>query len=401
MRSSSPFDSSLSSLSSPITFVHRSVSRTYSTKRIIMHIEKRKAQAALTDSDVEKSDNDDVPLGQEVVQKKRVNPRSRRSDTKYRSNVERLTGRQEKGSEVQEHVIDDTRPVRRRHKLANDHPSAVALNRPQRQSLSPSSPKNASEALTPALIFDPSNSPPQPQRTHRSPTTPTKHSHQGGQPSTPHLTPKDLSTHFIAVSPHKMAAAVSGHSPGEQNSEVGSGSRGMRVGGIRRMLTKTQSLGGVLDSPSKSQSTPSVTRQDEEEWSILPDRACPTTPTRSIARTRSLPETPGKEGSIVRGSPIMTIADAEIQILRVKANRTYGNNRTILAESSKMAMERDDARFNIDKISINGPSTKESYADLSRKYLIDDAELGNERAGSFNLAQVFRPLHRIAIPDCS
>ncbi|KAK4690015.1 hypothetical protein P7C73_g86, partial [Tremellales sp. Uapishka_1] len=185
--------------------------------------------------------------------------------------------------------------------------------------------------------------PPSSTPTQAVPSTPPR-STRLSRPITPRSSPRDLSALFAAVSPAK---SLSG-----ETEEPGSAS--CRPGGMRRMLTKTQSLG----SPSKLSSSTSA---GDHPFSSFAE-AGPSTPTRGLGRTASLPSTPSK-------SPgrLATLAAGGVAVAGNasggRAKRTYGRERSFLAPVAK-----PDGRGGKEDDKI-----RESYAELNDRYQVNNA----------------------------
>jgi hypothetical protein len=163
-----------------------------------------------------------------------------------------------------------------------------------------------------------------------------------------------LSRHFADLSPGKEL----GQSPFENMVAL------KRPGGMRRMLTKSQSMA----TDPRSEVHPGSTQL-----------AGSSTPTR-ISRTQSLPESPLRRNEYESTSdPALFLmpAAAPQEDSEGSAKRTYGKSRSfaITAESRKSTAPSE----------IPGESdvsAKESYAELRKRYEVDNSDVNGSRSSS-------------------
>lgn len=417
MRSSSPINSSPSSHQPSSSRVAK---RTYS-KRVTVHVQKRKAQAALPSSDTEESGEDDeIQLGRKNFageSKKMRRGLDRGSPSPRRIagwNLE-VEGHEE---EEEQEMVEETSPTRRterRSKLSNSECSSI-LASPTR-SASPPKPlwKRSGDTLqesrtretngqrsrsmsgsygiygagsraVPVVNLEPPSSSPTLNIRTRNPSTPPRKSHRAAGPLMPHSSPRDLSALFAAVSPARHPALSQQLRSGGEGSKGGSVSqpgKAVRTGGLRRMLTKTQSLGAVPDSPSKPGATSKFSAEDS-----LSDKSTPlsglSTPSRSIGPTRSLPESPLRSSHLT-ATPRLVL-DSALAVPSGsggKAKRTYGGSRTFLAESSGPAAGVSVARSDdTEVLGRNDILAKQSYAELRKRYGVDNTEAADDGSES-------------------
>jgi len=157
-------------------------------------------------------------------------------------------------------------------------------------------------------------------------------------PSTPTSSPRDYAHLFAAISPDP--------------SIMSSPSR-------KRLVGYSQSSGAVLDSPSKL-------RRGFSHVYDSPGRSGPSTPTKQLAKTQSMPISPSKP--IEDGDPsAMWIkpAEPEGQGSGGRAKRIYGRTRTVVAED-------EDTVTDVEK--LEEALSKESYASLRSRYEVNSGE---------------------------
>ena len=157
-------------------------------------------------------------------------------------------------------------------------------------------------------------------------------------PSTPTSSPRDYAHLFAAISPDP--------------STLSSPSR-------KRLVGFSQSSGAVLDSPSKL-------RRGFSHVYDSPSRSGPSTPTKQLGKTQSMPISPSKP--IEDGDPsAMWIkpAEPEGQGSGGRAKRIYGRTRTVVAED-------EDTVTDVEK--LEEALSKESYASLRSRYEVNSGE---------------------------
>jgi len=157
-------------------------------------------------------------------------------------------------------------------------------------------------------------------------------------PSTPTSSPRDYAHLFAAISPDP--------------SILSSPSR-------KRVIGQSQSSGAILESPSKL-------RRGFSHIYDSPGRAGPSTPTKTLTKTQSMPITPSKVSE--EGDPsAMWIkpVEPEGQGSGGRAKRIYGRTRTVVAED-------DDTVSDVQK--LEEALAKESYASLRRRYEVNSGE---------------------------
>ena len=158
-------------------------------------------------------------------------------------------------------------------------------------------------------------------------------------PSTPTSSPHDYAHLFAAISPDP--------------SMLSSPSR-------KRVIGQSQSSGAILESPSKL-------RRGFSHIYDSPGRAGPSTPTKTLTKTQSMPITPSKVSE--EGDPsAMWIkpVEPEGQGSGGRAKRIYGRTRTVVAED-------DDTVSDVQK--LEEALAKESYASLRRRYEVNSGEI--------------------------
>nr|XP_031863392.1 uncharacterized protein CI109_001267 [Kwoniella shandongensis]KAA5530464.1 hypothetical protein CI109_001267 [Kwoniella shandongensis] len=432
MISSSPIDSPPTSIHRSSSVSVRSAKRTYS-RRISAHKEKRKAevQAAGETSD----SGDEAELGLRSTGPK--GPRTGREGSQRRdgSPVPKRRKQSGTGAEVEDDNMWDEGTMN--VQPASAHPQRPTAKRtrssksllsspPASRSPSPSPPTNkgalsssstsdasssASKLARPRLhsranpkrhntapnvnIEPPSSSPPRPTNSS-APSTPPRRTRTVSGPSTPRSSPRDLSSLFAAVSPRKDSP----NSPaGQKDDYFGVGAhRGAigRPGGLRRMLTKTQSMGMVPTTPSRSEKNMDKTGGGGEDGSPFGSGMSPggpSTPSRGLRMTQSMPESPTK--SSPRGGESSTAATLVIPASAStgqtgsggRAKRTYGKTRTILVEVPQGEVE-EVSKIPSRKDQEDDSPPQASYAELREKFEVDNS-ITASGSGSGNLMPEF------------
>nr|XP_018262860.1 uncharacterized protein I303_04345 [Kwoniella dejecticola CBS 10117]OBR85018.1 hypothetical protein I303_04345 [Kwoniella dejecticola CBS 10117] len=307
---------------------------------------------------------------------------------------------------------------------ANALSSGVPMLRSRRNQIQAEKQKNKQQqeqAITPIVdIHPPSSSPPSPlplPPDARAPSTPPRKTKtiflsRSGD-NTPHASPSSYENLFSTVSPSKEyfdglpGKQVGGLpvSPGLGNGNGNAeGSRRLtRPGGMRRMLTKTQSMGALPDTPSKETDAGAVEDDSPKnafggsmQAIISPSQLplspnAPTTPTklRSLLRTKSMPESPSRSSpkqeyttNLDHNSNSADPSAHGAGGSGGRAKRTYGGKRSMLAEVSQVNLEL----ANLSKADIGDEETETapevSYAELRKKYETDNEETQD---GSGNL----------------
>jgi len=157
-------------------------------------------------------------------------------------------------------------------------------------------------------------------------------------PSTPTSSPRDYAHLFAAISPDP--------------STMSSPSR-------KRLVGYSQSSGAVLDSPSKL-------RRGFSHVYNSPGRSGPSTPTKQLGKTQSMPISPSRP--VEDGDPsAMWIkpVEPEGQGSGGRAKRIYGRTRTVVAED-------EDTVTDVEK--LEEALSKESYASLRSRYEVNSGE---------------------------
>ena len=200
----------------------------------------------------------------------------------------------------------------------------------------------------------------------QTPSTPPRPPrHRVRNPTTPRSSPRDLSDLF----PHSPRSASSLNRDEETVSLLNSPSRPLsaKAGGMRRMLTKTQSLGV---SPHKSD-------QGSPFGKSIANGSAPGTPTKSLRASRSTPE-PIKRSRSPTPSKSPSPENDSVHGSGGRAKRTYGRVRTFLVDPSEEQLAE-----------VVDEQMKESYAELRKKYEVDNTGFEGEGAG--NLISVSGP----------
>lgn len=157
-------------------------------------------------------------------------------------------------------------------------------------------------------------------------------------PSTPTSSPRDYAHLFAAISPDP--------------SMMSSPSR-------KRLIGQTQSSGAVLDSPSKL-------RRGFSHVYDSPGRSGPSTPTKLLNRTHSMPISPSKplEDGDLSAMWIKPV-EPEGQGSGGRAKRIYGRTRTVVAEDENTVTDAEK---------LETALSKESYASLRNRYEVNSGE---------------------------
>jgi hypothetical protein len=160
------------------------------------------------------------------------------------------------------------------------------------------------------------------------------------EPSTPTLSPRDFAHLFAAISPDP--------------SSLPSPSR-------KRLIGQSQSSGAVLESPSK------LRRGFSHVYDSSGGRSGPSTPSKLLNRTHSMPISPSKS-PLQEGDPSalwIKPVETEGPGSGGRAKRIYGRTRTVVAEA-------EDTVTNVEK--LEEALSKESYASLRSRYEVNSGE---------------------------
>ena len=393
MSSSSPISSPQSSHNPSVISSSRAVQRTYS-RRLTTRLKKRKAQAAPPSSDTEGSDDNEIHaaphdlLGRNLSEKRRDHPDGRISSPKRTARwsasvegdeaegVEGTDPRRSSISKLEESFIpaSSTRSFpegrkqsvngrKRRGRLQTPADAAIrgsGGSGPMRKCAEPGPDINlerpsSSWAIKQTLVVPPT--PPRPVR----------------PPITPYSSPRDLSASLAAVSPGRSCRYAQDADMQGVNYDGGSDSqriKPIRPGGSRRMLAKSQSLGSV--PPFTSKPTEMSVTEDDTAFGKAASESGPSTPTRALGNTQSLPES-RENPSVSHGNSLLvpgtSLPPQDSSDGKVK--RTYGHSRTLRVESSKMTM---DSRSEFAQSDRDDGVAKESYAELRKRYEVDHLE---------------------------
>ena len=423
MRSSSPLSPSPSPHHSHLVSSHRIAQRTYS-KRAATYAQTRKAQAALPSSDTEGSDDDS--LRSRERQSTRASKKMKRSfEQEGQSPSSVRTARwtvslEKNGAEEQEDVeahlskgrfessnLSDsdrlsklasparcatptprTKPRTTDSKVAGvENPDDTTRTGRTFRSDSDTGKEDDSvcDSTTERLSFTPAK-----QQPLQPPSTPPRASGSGSRLLTPHSSPRDLSAIFAAVSPRQSPSKLGQADMKAAGSSGGSAAlsgRFARAGGLRRMLTKTQSLGGVRNSPSNRYDASIIDdHADSPSRQLLPTSG-PSTPSRSPGRTQSLPESP-LESSPNRGAPLLVTATMKQAQDGVggKTKKTYGGSRSFLVREHRESADSENAITEMASTAENHETlVKESYAELRKRYEVHNGDTEGEGHGSRDL----------------
>ncbi|KAK6909956.1 hypothetical protein I203_103982 [Kwoniella mangroviensis CBS 8507] len=241
-------------------------------------------------------------------------------------------------------------------------------------------------------IHPPSSSPPLPPDA-RAPSTPPRKLRSLSRTNTPRGSPSAYEDLFSAVSPRKDYFDSPGKSTSPGTLDVNNRPKIGRPGGMRRMLTKSQSMTSVPISPSKGEKEERDVDEDDKSsfGGSMPHspaqqtQQAPTTPSKSLLRTQSMPESPSR--SLPRGTDYTSSAGISAQVASGsgggsggRARRTYGGKRSMLAEVSQVNL--DIANVSRDELGVEETAPEASYAELRKKYETDNDETQN---GSGNL----------------
>lgn len=157
-----------------------------------------------------------------------------------------------------------------------------------------------------------------------------------------------------------------------------------RAGGLRRMLTKTQSLG--VSEPS----TPSPSKQDKKDDDKVGPASsriltAPSTPSRlALRRTQSMPSSPAMPSP--QGADIDSAFAAHPQTMQQpgsegRAKKTYGKVRTIMVELPRGPEDGDQSSY--DTMSQGDESQLHaSYVELRQRYEVDNTIQHTSRSAS-------------------
>ncbi|WWC89215.1 uncharacterized protein L201_004133 [Kwoniella dendrophila CBS 6074] len=262
-------------------------------------------------------------------------------------------------------------------------------------------PKPSSEKRSAPIVelHPPSSSPPLPPDAP-VPSTPPRRTRSVSKKLTPHASPSSYEELFSAVSPRKDYFDSPGKpiSPDTATTSTELKARIGRPGGLRRMLSKTQSMSAVpiTTSPLKDNR---VNEDDEniEQTSFGKSldissahsqvSPLPTTPSKKLQRTQSMPESPSSRSSPKNQEGITTnltvnpvSGSGNGEGSGGRAKRTYGGKRSMLAEVSQVNL--DLANVSKEDVGADETAPEASYAELRKKYETDNDETEN---GSGNL----------------
>ncbi|WVQ99575.1 hypothetical protein IAU59_006711 [Kwoniella sp. CBS 9459] len=411
-QSSSPIDS-------PPSTIHRSSSlsarKTYS-RRTSAHKEKRRVQALAHSSGEDSGDEQGSNLGEDDVTRPADVRNARRSTRdgspvakRSKTGVSTLDGgsastliRSSSDPKTTEGIASRSRPSRSlpssppASRTPSPSPPPAKRPRPAHSrsvnavaSSSRHTISSKTSLIPPSVdIHPPSSSPPVPSDAP-APSTPPRKSKRLSRPTTPIASPSGYDELFEAVSPRTDYFGSPGGilSPGAGGVKSSLGRTGSgRPGGLRRMLTKTQSLGAVSTSPVKVEGAgatpPKEAPNSPYGATISPSQ--PLTPSRGLSRTQTMPESPSR--SIAKSAETETGTSSiqqQAQGSGGRAKRTYGKTRTMLSEVSNVELE-------VSKISKGGDldettAPQESYAELRDRFEIDNTTIERTGNGSGNL----------------
>ena len=156
------------------------------------------------------------------------------------------------------------------------------------------------------------------------------------------------------------------------------------------MLTKTQSLGGILKSPVNQHDASIINDGAVSPTRLLLPTSEPSTPSRYVGRTHSLPETPLKSPPN-HAAPLIvanTMSQAQDDV-GGKTKRTYGGSRTFFIQGNGKNADSEDGETEMASAAENnGILGKESYAELRKRYEVNNEEIEDEGHGSRDLMAV-------------
>lgn len=207
-----------------------------------------------------------------------------------------------------------------------------------------------------------------------------------GRPLSPSLVNRrEISELFSGCfSPNACSSSVKSGDAQPVPTSVGGvhASSSARSGSLRRMLTKTQSLGASEPStPSKPD------KKDEHEvgpassWIL----AAPSTPSRlALRRTQSMPSSPAEPSP--QGADIDPAFTAHPQIKQQpgsggRAKRTYGKVRTIMVELPRGLEDEDQSSYGI-MSQGDDSQLQASYVELRQRYEVDNTIHHTNRSAS-------------------
>ena len=220
----------------------------------------------------------------------------------------------------------------------------------------------------------------QSQRIISGPSTPRK-APNSARPLTPHSSPRDLSALFSTGS--QSIAEMQEHT--EREPGVQASPTPKRAGGLRRMLTKAQSLGDIPDSPSTPRKRAAASNNHFSPFLSTPDRTPTRTQSSPVSPFDTSPLTGSNHGELPGAVPRHNRGDES----GGRAQRTYGRTRTHADE---------DDTDSPAKIDTQSPQIKESYAELRKKFEVDNSSF---TGGAGNLMQVSnsQPEHHLLVQD--
>ncbi|WVQ80829.1 hypothetical protein IAT38_002936 [Cryptococcus sp. DSM 104549] len=402
MRSSSPAEPSPTALRRTNSLTGRVAKRTYG-RRVTVHKEKRKAEAQLS-SDDSASDGDEEEgrtarrLADGLPQIKRrdmgidkgrsggamaMAPSASASSSTQRFKVPVPPSSSPLSSPPPSRSPSPTPSsrVRRVAPSPGTHPiPSTSLTRPRLQSRA--APRRSTTA--PEVNIQAPTSPAVPPTPSQPPSTPPRPSPAKRQRSSaPRPKPKDLSALFAAISPQ---ANSPGSSAGEESA---GGSKPVgRPSGLRRMLTKTQSLGVAPLTPSKKDGDEDPPHSPFGSGMSAGD---PTTPSRgAVRRTQSMPESPAKSSprDPDRGAGLVVPPVQEQAGSGGRARRTYGKVRTMMVEVSQAGEGRGSGVLGDTEDEDTMPQA--SYAELRQRYEVDNTVDPSESGSASLLAELLQ-----------
>ncbi|WVQ67536.1 uncharacterized protein L199_005736 [Kwoniella botswanensis] len=401
--SSSPVPSSPVSITRSTSLSAR---KTYSRKASIIR-EKRKAEALGEDTDDSDEEitygsaststkgkaviKDGSPISKKV--KEAISLVDTHSDNSPQSRISRSSGdrkltsaRSLPSSPSGSRTPSPSPPPIKKSRSTNIIPTSTT---PSTISKSKAQPKRSAPIVD---VHPPSSSPPLPPDA-RAPSTPPRKLRSLSRTNTPQGSPSAYEDLFSAVSPRKGYFESPGKFTSPGTLDVSNRPKLGRPGGMRRMLTKSQSMTSVPISPSKGNKEEQGVDEDDKSsfgGSMTHSPAqqtqqAPTTPSKSLLRTQSMPESPSR--SSPRGTDQASSATIPAQVASGsgggsggRAKRTYGGKRSMLAEVSQVNL--DIANVSREELGVEETAPEASYAELRKKYETDNNETQN---GSGNL----------------